>query len=216
MVEIRPYEPSDLEALYRICLATGDSGADAGPLYADAKLIGQIYAAPYALFSQEACFVAEDHEGVGGYIVGALDTPAFETLLEARWWPSLRGRHTDPGGRPTKDWTADETLAWRIHHPFRTPERIAVPYPSHLHIDLLPRLQGQGIGRAMMDVWLARIGDLGSSGAHLGVGRANARALRFYASYGWRELEADRGVAWLGLALAQAQSRGSTPHQPGR
>lgn len=31
MVTIRPYEPFDLPGIYRACLATGDSGKDAGP-----------------------------------------------------------------------------------------------------------------------------------------------------------------------------------------
>lgn len=216
MVEIRPYEPSDLEALYWICLATGDSGADASGLYTDPLLIGQLYAAPYARLSPQTCFVAEDAAGVGGYILGALDTPAFEGLLEASWWPALRARHADPAGKPAHEWTADERLAWRIHHPYRTPERITGAFPSHLHIDLLPRLQGRGVGRRMMDVWLAAIRTLGSRGAHLGVGLGNARARRFYAAYGWRELETGHGVAWLGFELGAAQAMGSTPHQPGR
>ncbi|HEY2481999.1 MAG TPA: hypothetical protein VGI30_07370, partial [Caulobacteraceae bacterium] len=75
--EIRPCQPGDLEAVYRICLATGDNGGDATHLYADAKLIGHIYAAPYVLFSPECGLVVEDGAGVGGYVLGALDTGDF-------------------------------------------------------------------------------------------------------------------------------------------
>jgi hypothetical protein len=38
-VRIRPYRPSDLDALYRICLLTGDEGQDATSLFADPHLV---------------------------------------------------------------------------------------------------------------------------------------------------------------------------------
>ena len=43
---IRPFAPADLDSLYAICLATGESGQDAASLYRDGKLIGHIYAGP--------------------------------------------------------------------------------------------------------------------------------------------------------------------------
>src|SRR6516225_6131038 len=115
--EIRPCVKSDLDDLYRICLATGENGGDATHLYADPKVIGHIYAAPYALFSPDLSFVVEDGVGVGGYILGALDTRAFEALLEENWWPSLRPIYPDPSGVAPASWTADQTRSWQIHHP---------------------------------------------------------------------------------------------------
>ena len=35
-------------------------------------------------------------DGVGGYIVGALDTSAFEQRQERDWWPRLRARYPEP------------------------------------------------------------------------------------------------------------------------
>src|SRR5262245_16116909 len=87
---IRPHRPGDLEALYRICLLTGDDGQDATSLYNDPRLPGHFSAAPYGLFEPALAFVAQDTAGVGGYILGALDTPAFEQRLERTWWPHLR------------------------------------------------------------------------------------------------------------------------------
>jgi ribosomal protein S18 acetylase RimI-like enzyme len=158
--KIRNVQPGDLDALYRIALATGDSGADAAHLHRDSKLVGHLYAAPYARLAPESALVVEDAAGVGGYIVGALDTLAFEARLEAEWWPP--------------------------------PPRITGPYPSHLHINLLPRLQGRGLGRAMIDAWLGRIAAAGSHGLHLGVSPANHRALRFYRAYGLEEFRFPR------------------------
>lgn len=187
VTQIRPYEPRDLEALYRICLATGWAGEDASGVYQDPKLVGHLYAAPYGVLAPECALVAEDDGGVAGYILGAVDTAAFEARAEAEWWPGLRGEYVDPAGRPRRHWTPDQRLAFLIHHPNRAPAELARRFPAHLHIDLLPRLQGQGLGRRMMDAWLALAKSMGASGAHLGVSAANHRAVRFYRAYGLAE-----------------------------
>ena len=187
MAEIRPYREGDLEDLYRICLLTGWSGEDASGIYRDPKLVGHLYAAPYGVLAPECALVAEDAEGVAGYILGAVDTAAFEARAEAQWWPPLRSQYADPAGQPRREWTPDQRLAFLIHHPNRTPAELALRFPAHLHIDLLPRLQGQGLGRQMMDAWLALAKSMGASGAHLGVSAANHRALRFYRAYGLAE-----------------------------
>jgi GNAT superfamily N-acetyltransferase len=205
MADIRPYREGDLEDLYRICLATGDSGTDATHLYADPKIIGHVFAAPYGVLCPRTAFVIEDDEGVGGYVLGALDTAAFEAAAEARWWPALRSQYADPGLPPQADWSRDELMACAIHHPPRTPRRIAEPFPSQLHIDLLPRLQGRGFGQRMLDLWFERVAQLGSRGAHLGVGPANVRAIRFYRAYGLIEPATSRppppGTVWFVKAL---------------
>jgi ribosomal protein S18 acetylase RimI-like enzyme len=196
--KIRPYRADDLDALYRICLATGDAGRDAAALYRDPKIIGNVHAAPYAALSPETAFVAEDEGGVAGYIVGARDTHAFEKQLESDWWPHLRLRYPDPAS-PIN---ADERMARFIHHPPRTPRRISQPYPSHLHINLLPRLQGRGLGARLIDRWLAAIAATGSRGAHLAVGGRNERAVAFYRKYGLRELERTGppfDIIWFGI-----------------
>ena len=187
--DIRPYRPADLDALYRICLATGDSGADAASLYQDPRLVGHIYAGPYGVLSPETAFVVEDDQGVGGYIVGALDTRAFESRLEAQWWPTLRPRYADPAETPHEQWNADQLRAYQMHHPFPAPRRVVELFPSHLHINLLPRLQGQGVGQRLIDLWLEALRAMGSRGVHLGVSPANTRAIRFYLAYGLDRLD---------------------------
>jgi ribosomal protein S18 acetylase RimI-like enzyme len=186
MATIRSYRPDDLDALYRICLLTGDAGKDATHQFDDPKLLGHVYAAPYAVLSPETVFVAEDGEGVAGYIVGPVDTHAFEKRLEAEWWPHLRAQIPAPGRTPAG--RRDDRMREHIHRPPHTPRRISEPYPAHLHINLLPRLQGQGLGARLIDRWLAAVRERGARGAHLGVGEANARAIGFYRAYGFREI----------------------------
>lgn len=204
MVHIRPYRSGDLDALYKICLATGASGADASHLYADREIIGHIYAGPYGVLEPGSALVAEDDAGVGGYIIGTHNTYAFEKRLEAEWWPALRTRYADPPGR-SEAWSADQRMAYLMHHPARTPRRISEPYPAHLHIDMLPRLQGAGLGRRLIAAWLARMAARGVNTAHLGVGPANARAVRFYRKYGFHEIEQlpePWNTYWFGISTS--------------
>jgi len=188
---IRPYRPDDLDALYRICLLTGDDGQDATPVYHDPRLLGHFFAAPYGLFEPSLAFVAEDSEGVGGYIVGALDTQAFEERLESKWWPRLRTRYPDPPpSLPPQRWTPDQHVAHMIHHPWRIPDELAARYPSHLHIDLLPRLHARGHGSQLTKTLIAALRHQGSRGVHLHVPYGNQHAAGFYRHLGFTELSA--------------------------
>ena len=188
---IRPYRPGDLDALYRICLLTGDDGQDATSLFHDPRLLGHFFAAPYGLFESSLAFVAEDTAGLGGYIVGALDTQAFEEILETKWWPPLRTRYPDPPPRlRSEEWTPDQQVARMIHHPWRIPGELAARYPSHLHINLLPRLQASGHGSQLTKTLVAALRDQGSRGVHLHVPRGNRRAAGFYRHIGFTELPA--------------------------
>jgi GNAT superfamily N-acetyltransferase len=188
MATIRAYRAGDLEDLYRVCLLTGWAGEDATGRYADPRLLGDVYAAPYGVLQPDCAFVIEDEAGVGGYMLGAPDTAAFEARLEAEWWPLLRTRHPEPRDVPRETWTADQALIHRIHHPLRMPAAVTEPYPAHLHIDLLPRFQGRGFGRALIDRWIEHVKSLGARGVHFGVAAANSRARRFYSAYGFQEI----------------------------
>jgi len=154
-------------------------------------LLWHVFAAPYGLFEPSLAFVAEDAVGVGGYILGALDTRAFQERLESIWWPHLRTRYPDPTPRlPADQLTPDQQMAHITHHPWRISAGLATRYPSHLHIDLLPRLQGSGLGSQMTKTLITVLCDQGSSGVHLHVPAGNHRAAGFYRHFGFTELPA--------------------------
>lgn len=198
MAIIRPATLLDLDACYDVCLRTGDAGSDATGLLSDPRLLGEVYVGPYLRLSSGRGMVAEDADGVGAYVLAAVDTAAFEAEAEADWWPPLRERYPLPD--PT-DPSIDAELIRIIHAPPVRDAAIAAAYPAHLHIDLLPRLQGQGLGRRMMDAMLGLLGDEGISGAHLEVDPSNHRAIGFYEHLGFETLQAtDEGVV-MGLAL---------------
>jgi ribosomal protein S18 acetylase RimI-like enzyme len=194
---IRPYRESDLDDLYRICLQTGDGGEDATSMFDDPRILGHVFAAPYGLFEPSLAFVAEDKAGVGGYIVGALDSRAFEERLEAEWWPALRDRYPAPPPELSPEqWTPDQRLAHYIHVPFTVPDELAEDYPSHLHINLVPRLQSQGLGRQLMNELTRVLRERGSAGLHFFVWAANHRAIGFYRHLGFTMISAEGPVVF--------------------
>ena len=195
---IRAYRDSDLSQLYEICVRTGASGNDAFDMVTDKKLYGHVFAAQYGLFEPEHAFVVDDGDGLAiGYVLGCLDTPAFEARLEADYWPALQAQYPSADDHEG----IDKMLVTMIHNPSHMHEKIVADYPSHLHIDLLPAAQKGGNGRALMEACMHALKKGGSTGLHLGVSAQNERALGFYAHLGFDELHVNQFVHVLGIKL---------------
>ncbi|WP_291812333.1 GNAT family N-acetyltransferase [Cellulomonas sp.] len=182
---MRPFHPSDLPGMYRVCLLTGAAGQDATPLYRDPDLLGHVYCGPYPVADPGLTSVVVDDQGVGGYVVATADTEAFTAWCERAWWPVLRARYprlVDP-----RDGTEDHVLRALVHDP--APAPVPASAPAHLHIDLLPRLQGQGWGRRLIEGVADALRSRGVPGVHLGVDGRNTRAVAFYEHLGFRRDE---------------------------
>jgi len=182
---IRAFMPRDVDDCYEICLRTADNGADATALHTDPRIVGEVWVAPYLARHPECAVVLEDAEGVGGYIVGAPDTSAYDEWVDGEWFVPLRERYP-LGSFP--DGTADAACVNLIHRPPRMPPEITAAYPAHLHIDLLPRLQGRGFGRAMMGALFERVSAAGAPAIHLGCSPENTSAIAFYRRLGFEDL----------------------------
>ena len=185
---IRPARPDDEAGGYYVCLKTGDYGKDGEPFYRDdPDALGRIFVGPYLAFEPELSLILEDEQGVCGYALGAFDSHAFFARYEAEWRPKLCAQHPAPEGDPGQ-WSRVQHVYHWYHHPdYFCPEPYET-YPSHLHIDLLPRAQGRGYGRRMLGQVMHQLRERGSPGAHLGVSVANTPAFGFYLRLGFREL----------------------------
>jgi ribosomal protein S18 acetylase RimI-like enzyme len=201
-VWIRGYRAGDLDAVYRVCLQTACNGQDGTAQFRDPELPGHVYVGPYVTFEPSLAFVAEDEAGVGGYIVAALDSRAFEHRLQQGWLPKLRARYPEPSPDAAEGLSEQERFALHyIHHPFGAPEAVTERFPSHLHINLVPRMQGRGTGRRLVATLTSRLREQASTGLHLMVGDSNQRAIGFYRRIGFTELPAT-GVHIFGMQLA--------------
>ena len=202
---IRLAREGDAAGAYHVCLKTGDHGADAEALYPDdPDALGRIYVGPYLAFEPELSLIAEDEEGICGYALAALDSRLFYGRYEREWRPGLCTRHPEPVGDPAR-WTRTQQAHYVYHHPdYFCPEPYSA-FPSHVHIDLLPRAQGRGLGRRLLERNFDTLRRHGSPGAHLGVSVRNTRAQGFYHRLGFRELtrggSGDDSCIYMGIAL---------------
>jgi ribosomal protein S18 acetylase RimI-like enzyme len=209
--QIRPYRPTDRDALFDVCVRTAENGGDSRALYPDPELVPSIFAAPYAELEPALAFVLEDGGRAVGYVLGTADTPAFVRRFREEWLPKVSDRFPPLRTAPA---TPTETMVHLLH----TPERMIVPelagYPAHLHIDLLPSHQRAGHGRELMNTFLAALARRGVERVHLGMVTANTPARAFYDRLGFRVLPVpDPGpLTYLGRETAQ-QGPGRAPEQ---
>lgn len=185
---VRAARPGDRPGAYYICLKTGDNGQDGEPYYQeDPDALGRVFVGPYLEFEPDHCLMLEDESGLCGYAMGALDSRRFYERYEREWRPKLCAEFPEPQGDPAL-WTRVQHMHFAYHHPnYFLPPSYEM-HPSHLHIDLLPRAQGQGQGRLLLTRVLRSLESKGSPGAHLGLSVYNMRAHGFYQRLGFSEL----------------------------
>ncbi len=182
---IRPATAADAAALERICLLTGAAGTDATGMFTDDTALADVYATPY-LYGPGCFALVWDVDGEArGYIVGTDDTVAFQRWFVAEWWPRVGGAH-----RPRTE--ADGWLLPSAADPRRMLIDEVAEYPAHLHIDLMPELQGRGLGRRLIDTLRATLAERGVPALHLGIDAANVGARAFYERLGFHELTSSR------------------------
>ncbi len=200
---VRPFRPGDRDAVVEICLRTAAGGGDATGVYSDDALMPEVFALPYLAFAPDLAFVVDDGRGRAvGYVIGVADTRAFVDWWRREWTPAFRARHPRPGPPTGHDpgFTEAQLLDAGVN-----PDRMLIAevdeYPAHLHIDLLPELQGRGFGRRLIDTFRSALAERRVPSVHLGMDAANAGARAFYDRLGFHELPSSRPDApLLGIA----------------
>nr|WP_314845976.1 GNAT family N-acetyltransferase [uncultured Microbacterium sp.] len=196
MSRIRPYRPADRDAMYEVCTRTADAGEDATGILSDDRLWGDLFAVPYAERHPDLAWVVESDDGrVIGYLVATDDTEAFAAWFHDEWWPPLEGRYPRPLETVSRE---DRMLSYGYDQaPGRS--RHADEHPAHLHIDLLPETQGQGLGRALIETLFDELRRRGVPGLHLGLDPKNTGAAAFYERLGMIPLVEENGGASFGV-----------------
>lgn len=212
---IRPYRPEDLEALRNVCVRTGLGGGDATGHYQDPGILPAVFAEPYAVLEPDLVFVVDQEGQAVGYVLGTADTERFVTAFRERWLPVAGERYPLPAAGPEESEATGREIAERsgdrpgtldalMRRLLHSPERMLVPalagYPAHLHIDLLPHVQGRGFGRRLVHSFWDALRARGVPGVHLSMSPENTAARAFYDRLGFREVrvpDAPAGVDYL-------------------
>lgn len=126
-VEMRLYQPADVDPINDICVRTAERGGDAPGLYSSDELMPDIFVRPHAAYAPDLAFVVE--------------------WYSREWLPGFAEKHIHVLPHTNKNEMITHLGFW--------PERMLIPevdlHPAHLHIDLLSRLQGRGFGRQLIE-----------------------------------------------------------------
>jgi ribosomal protein S18 acetylase RimI-like enzyme len=192
--EIRLYRASDRDDIAEICVKTGRTGEDATGWLEYDGLLPDIYALPYVDFAPDTAFVVDVDGRARGYILGAADTRAFVRRLRSEWLPGFDAKYP---------LTGEDTPTQRFVRDARRPERMLIPelgeYPAHMHIDLLPELQGQGFGRKLVRALVSELASREVPGVWLEYGIDNVNAAAFYRRLGFEPLPSSAAGNVVGL-----------------
>lgn len=184
MSSIRPYQPGDRDDMYEVCIRTGASGGDATGMYTRDEVLPDIFTGPYVTYQPDLAFVVDTGSHVAGYVIAVADSAAYVDWYTREWLPTFAERYPVDLARDAKE---RETITYGLDvHGILIPE--LADYPAHLHIDLLPELQGQGFGRSLIRTLLAALRERGVPGVYLRMSPTNHGARAFYERLGFREL----------------------------
>lgn len=180
---IRRARPDDLAALRAVCVLTGDNGGDATEQWSDDGLLPDIYLEPYLRYPDGLGWVVDEGAGAVGYLVAVAGTDAFARWWAWAWTPVFVERHGAVAPREGERDLYDQAL-----HPGALVEpEVDAGFPAHLHIDLLPAVQGRGYGRALMRALGEELVARDVPGVWLGVSTGNPGAIAFYRRLGFDE-----------------------------
>ncbi len=186
VVRVRPYESADRARVRHICFVTGFMGEPVDWLWRDEESFADLFSGWWTDHEPGSASVAEIDGEVAGYLLGCADS---------RWVANpvrLMGRHMFGRRLLVRPGTAG--VLWRMMGDAvvdgvrrRLPAATVYDprWPAHLHIDLLPRCRGRGVGRALVRGWLERLAADGVAGCHLETMAENTGAVAFFESMGF-------------------------------
>ena len=174
MYTIRKYKPSDKERLRYICKETtwDDNKKDENLL----ESIPMIFNDYFTEYEPDNVFVAVNEEDIPvGYVICSTDIPLFrEKMLHDI---KDRVRKTYP--------SSILMLLATVIAVCITPKK----YRTHLHIDLLPETQRQGVGTRLIDALCALLKEKGVKNVSVLTISTDSMGYNFYKKYGFRTIQ---------------------------
>ena len=187
------------------CVSTGRTN-DATPLHDDPRALGHIYVGPDLKLEPPAGLRGGGRRGRVRLRAGSFRLKEILRFVCDSMAAGDSAAVSRADGRSRRPDSHEIFISQYYHADVFCPEPYD-EYPSHLHIDLLPRAQGRGHGAEMVDRLLAKLVGMGSPGVHLGMWIANTRAERFSKRLGFQKLTQVGGIRLSGKAVALKHSR---------
>ena len=205
--EVRPYLHADRPAVHCIAADTAFFGEPVEVFLDDRRLFLESFYDYYTDLEPEHSWVASAGAQVVGFLMGAVNTAAQQRkwrreILPAVTWRALRGRYRL--GSLTRRYVfalARAALSGELVHADLS------TYPAHLHINVAVRWRGRGLGRCLIQAYLAQLRQLAVPGVHLMTTSLNEAACRLYTGIGFQLLESRRTRTWAHLVDQEVENR---------
>jgi len=184
---VRPYGAADRPAVRRICHATGYMGESAAWYWRDAESFADLFTGYYTDEEPGSALVCEADGEVSGYLLGCADTSVATDPARAFGRSVVRrGLLVRPGTAPFV-WRSigDAVVAGARRRPLPPSSVVDARWPAHLHIDLLPRARGRGVGAVLVRRWLDVLRTRSVAGCHLQTVAENGPAVGFFEAMGF-------------------------------
>jgi GNAT superfamily N-acetyltransferase len=128
----------------------------------------------------------DDDDRVVGDLLGCRDTTAVELPPRAVARHLIgRGLLVRPGTAPVLWRTLGDAAVATARRRMPPAQVVDERWPAHLHIDLLPEARGTGVGRRLVDGWLASLRAEEVPGCHLVTWAENGGAIAFFEAVGF-------------------------------
>ena len=158
-------------------------------------------------YEPEHTWVACAGGQVVGFLTGCTDTHHQERILLRKLIPGVAWRllqgYYHPGKKTWRYVRAIISAGLRREVPLANLKL----YPAHLHINLAAEWRGYGLGKCLMQAYLAQLKQLGVRGMHLGTTSMNEIACRMYERTGFHLLDARPTRMWAGLIDHPVENR---------
>jgi ribosomal protein S18 acetylase RimI-like enzyme len=193
---IRPYQPVDRQAVFRIGADTAFFGAPIEAYMEDRNAFLDAFYAYYTDLEPEHTWVACADGEVVGFLTGCVDTRIHNGKLLRVIIPRLTGnllRGKYHFGKRSVHYFGG-LLGGLLRREFT---RIDLEtYPAHLHINVESAWRGYKLGQRLMEAYLGQLRALGITGVYLDTTSLNEVACQLYEKMGFRLLDARPDRFW--------------------
>lgn len=181
---IRELRKQDKEEVVQVCISAGSQEFRENDMLQSAMV--EVFCNYYVEHETQDCFVAvNEKDHVIGYILCA---PDYQ-----RWVSKFSQAYLENSVNPIVPHIGKESI--------RILEAHSEEYPAHLHIDLLPEAQGQGLGKKLLKKLIEHLSELEVKGLLLNVSLENEGAIRFYERFGFKELQRGEHEIVMGIKV---------------
>jgi ribosomal protein S18 acetylase RimI-like enzyme len=189
LLNIRPYQANDREAVFRIAADTAYFGEPIEIYMEDRNVFLDAFYSYYTDLEPEHAWVACAQDQVVGFLMGCADAHVhgkkFRRLILPRLIGNLlRGKYRF--GKRSFGYLAG--LVGALLRGEFTQADLEM-YPAHLHINVDAAWRGHRLGQRLMETYLQQLRGLGVPGVYLETTSLNEVACRMYEKMGFRLLE---------------------------